>query len=660
MGTAQSMRAGMFGVCYYPEHWPRERWPEDAAAMADLGLRYVRIGEFAWSRLEPEPGRLEFDWLDDAIDTLAAAGLKVVLGTPTATPPKWLVDRYPEVLPVDPETGRVRGFGSRRHYDFSSERYADEALRITRAMAERYGRHDAVAGWQTDNELGCHDTTVSISPAAIAAFRRWCIDRYRSIDALNEAWGNVFWSMEYRDFDEIEAPYLAVTETNPAHRLAYRRFASDQVIAFHDRMIEAIRKHSPGRFVMHNLIPFADTNVDNAALTRKLDFASYDSYPLGRTDVLFADESTAFLRRYMRTGHPDLNSYSLAQTRSVSNSGFWIMEQQPGSVNWAGNNPIPAPGMIRFWTLEAFAHGADCVSYFRWRQLPFAQEQMHAGLLRVDGERGAAWAEVEQAIAEVEELGVADRPQPQASVAIVTDPDGPRVADIERQSEFFDYERQQQAFYIALRKHGVNIDFVSPDDDLDGYRLVIAPCLPIVSDAFVERVDKSDARFLFGPRSGAKTDEFRVPDTLAPGKLARLIGARVLAVDTTRPDVTEPLRWNGRSYASHTWRERLELDDATPLATFEDDTAAGIQNGSVMYLATLTDDAFLDDFLGQQLRDAGIETLAVDEDVRIVRRDDLVFAFNYSSQSRTLPVDEAAVVLGDREIGPHDVTVWRR
>ena len=206
----------MFGVCYYPGHWPEDMWPGDAAQMAALGLRVVRIGEFSWSRLEPEAGQLSFEWLDRAIAVLADAGLGVVLGTPTATPPKWLIDAYPEILPVDPETGRVRGFGSRRHYDFSSPVYRRESLRITAAMAARYGDDARVIGWQTDNEIGCHDSTVSGSDRALTAFRSWCRDRYRTIATLNEAWGNVFWSMEYPDFDALNCPTELSPKPNPA------------------------------------------------------------------------------------------------------------------------------------------------------------------------------------------------------------------------------------------------------------------------------------------------------------------------------------------------------------------------------------------------------------------------------------------------------------
>jgi beta-galactosidase len=167
----------MLGVCYYPEHWPEEYWALDARRMRALGLTYVRIGEFAWGRIEKSEGVFDWAWMDRAIEALGAVGLKVVLGTPTATPPKWLCDRYPDILPVDIHTGQVRGFGSRRHYDFSSETYLMHAERITAKMAERYGHHLYVVGWQTDNELCCHDTTMSASPAALEKFRAYCAQR---------------------------------------------------------------------------------------------------------------------------------------------------------------------------------------------------------------------------------------------------------------------------------------------------------------------------------------------------------------------------------------------------------------------------------------------------------------------------------------------------
>ncbi|MEP6148743.1 MAG: beta-galactosidase, partial [Nisaea sp.] len=225
------------GCCYYPEHWPEALWAEDAARMAEAGLSWVRIGEFSWSRLEPRPGELDWDWLDRVIDILGQAGLKIILGTPTATPPRWILDKWPDMLALDPQ-GRPRTFGSRRHYCFSHPGYRAESARITRLMAERYGSNPHIQAWQTDNEYGCHDTTLSYSAAACRAFRDWLAEKYGTITTLNVAWGNVFWSMDYGRFDQIDLPNLTVTEPNPSHLLDFRRFSSDQVVAFNRLQVE--------------------------------------------------------------------------------------------------------------------------------------------------------------------------------------------------------------------------------------------------------------------------------------------------------------------------------------------------------------------------------------------------------------------------------------
>jgi beta-galactosidase len=628
--------------------------------MAELGLTYVRIGEFAWSRLEPRDGELAFEWFDEAIETLASVELKIVLGTPTATPPKWLVDKFPEILPVDPRTGHTRGFGSRRHYDFSSDVYLREALRITEAMARRYGSHDAVVGWQTDNELCCHDTTLSASNAARTGFQDWCRNRYTDIDALNTAWGNVFWSMEYQDFSSIELPVGAVTETNPAHRLAYHRYSSSRVVDFHQQMVDVIRRLAPGKFVTHNFIPTVGTGVDNFALAAPLDFASYDNYPLSRADIKFRDASAEEFRKYMRTGHPDFATYSHDQIHGLSKGGFWVMEQQPGPVNWAPNNPRPAPGMVRLWTLEAFAHGADCVSYFRWRQAPFGQEQMHAGLLRQDNSKSAAWQEVEQAVAEMAALNIEAEVKQIAPVAILTSPESYWVSDIERQSESYVFDNIQFDYYHALRSIGVSVDFVDATEDFDDYAIVMAPGLPMIDDALVDKIERSSTTFVFGPRSGAKTHEFGYPMNLPPGSLQRIAPLRVLSVETLRPDCTETLAWNGKQYASLIWREELDAPDGDVVAAYEDGSPAVVRYGNIIYAGTLTDTGFLRDFFGKLCEEADIATVDLQDDVRIEQRGQLFFAFNYSEQEQELPLGEDAdILLGARTIKPHDVTVWR-
>ncbi|MFM7443735.1 MAG: beta-galactosidase, partial [Tabrizicola sp.] len=525
------------GVCYYPEHWNEAQWAEDAARMARLGLTWVRISEFAWSRMEPEPGRYDWDWLDRAIATLGARGLKVVLGTPTATPPRWMVDKHPDMFAVDAE-GRMRGFGSRRHYDFSHRGYRAECAKIVGLMAERYGKNPHVAAWQTDNEYACHETTLSYSEAAKTAFQDWLAQKYQSPDALNRAWGNVFWSMEYRDFREIGLPNLTVTEPNPSHVMDFRRFASEEVRAFNKLQVDIIRKQSAAP-VAHNFMG-AITEFDHWDVGADLDIASWDSYPLGfLSDRIPADAEHK--RRFVRQGDPDFQAFHHDLYRAVGRGRWWIMEQQPGPVNWAARNPAPLPGMVRLWTLEAMAHGAEFVAYFRWRQAPFAQEQMHAGLLRPDRVDDVGAHEARTAAQDIAHLAAAtaattDTPDTteaaRAPVALVFDYESVWVTDIQPQGAGFSALRQAFAWYSAMRAFGLDIDILPPDASLEGYALIGVPCLPILPEGFVDRVATCGGQVLIGPRSGSKTAQFTIPAELPPGELQRLIALKVTRVES--------------------------------------------------------------------------------------------------------------------------------
>ncbi len=407
----------MLGVCHYPEHWPEVWWAEDARRMREMGLATVRIGEFAWVRIEPRRGGVTWDWLDRAMNALGDAGLKIVLGTPTAAPPKWLMDEFPEIAPVD-DQGRPRGFGSRRHYRFSSKVYWRESARVVEALSQRYGRHPALAGWQTDNEYGCHDSVLSWGHDDLKGFRDWLRHRYQSPERLNEAWGASFWSMEVGCFEEVSLPNLTVTEPNPAARLDFWRFSSEQVAAYDRMQCEIIRRHSPGRWITHNFMGFFN-EFDHWALGEHLDFASWDSYPIGLVEHFPFEESERL--RWQDVSHPDVAPFHHDLYRGVGGGRFWVMEQQPGPVNWARWNPAPARGMVRLWTLEAHAHGAEVVSYFRWRQAPFAQEQMHAGLnLPHAHELSPGGREAAEAASDLARLGDLPATAP-APAAIVTD-----------------------------------------------------------------------------------------------------------------------------------------------------------------------------------------------------------------------------------------------
>ncbi|WP_298469377.1 beta-galactosidase [uncultured Erythrobacter sp.] len=608
------------GCCYFPEHWPEDMWADDARRMREMGLRLVRIGEFAWSRIEPEPGRYDWSWLDRAIETLHAAGLEIMLCTPTATPPKWLVDRMPDMVAVDAD-GRPRGFGSRRHYCFSHIGYRAECRRIAAALAKRYGKHPAVVSWQTDNEYGCHDTVLSFSQSAATGFRRWLSARYETVDALNTAWGNVFWSMEYRTFDDVDPPNLTVTEANPAHWLDYRRFASDEVVSFNREQVDILREHSPRQDVSHNFMGFF-TEFDHHDVGRDLDVATWDSYPLGFLEQFwFSDKEK---QAYLRQGHPDIAAFHHDLYRGCSSGRWGIIEQQPGPVNWARFNPAPLPGMVKLWTLEAMAHGAEFTSYFRWRQAPFAQEQMHAGLLRPDSADAEAADEVRETAQVIEELG----PQKtrQAPVALVFSYEAAWVCGIQPQGQSFRYLELAYEWYSAARKLGLDIDIVSPDADLTAYQIVLVPTLPIIPDGFTEKLAALTCPVLFGPRSGSKTDSFCIPDGLAPGKLRDLVPITVTRVESLRDGVTDP----ENKFDPPRWRE----DIATGLEPeFAPEDTAGVvfKHGTTRYVAGWPGRELLRRLIERMADEADIAITNLPEGLRIRRTATHTFVFNYSA-----------------------------
>ena len=629
------------GVCYYPEQWPEEQWADDAREMRELGLSWVRIGEFAWSRMEAKPGVMTWEWLDRAIDVLGRAGLKVVLGTPTATPPRWMVDKYPDMLAKGPN-GIVRKFGSRRHYCFSHLGYRRECNRIAQLMGERYGQNPYVKAWQIDNEYGCHDTILSYGVSAQIAFRDWLKLKYQDVRTLNTAWGNVFWSMEYNDFDQIELPDQTVTEPNPAHVMDYRRFASDEVASFNDIQVNALRTHTDAPLI-HNYMGRI-TEFDHFKVGKDLDIASWDSYPLGFLEDR-SDRDEDFKHRFMRQGDPDFQAFHHDLYRAVGRGNWWVMEQQPGPVNWAPFNPKPLPGMVRLWTWEAIAHGADVVSYFRWRQAPFAQEQMHSGVQRPDGEPAECHAEILQVAAEIKALGEVQTKQ--ADVALIFDYASAWAWETQPQSRDFDYFRLVYEVYSSLRKLGLSVDILPADiKDIGERKLLLIPGLFAWNTALKTAVENFKGQIVIGPRTGSKTQEFQIPQNLPPN----LDGfeAKVSSVESLRPTAPIALKGGGHFYI---WREHLETS-LQILEKASDGSPVHINKDNLHYLAGWPDRKAMTRLLTGIAKRAGLNTVELPDGYR--RRDlgRYTLHMNYGATSVTLndfTLASAAIALVDNK-----------
>lgn len=607
------------GVCYYPEHWPEKVWAADAKRMADIGLSWVRIGEFAWSRLESTPGDLQSGWLDRAIETLAAEGLKVVLGTPTATPPRWMLTKHPDMLAVD-ENGNPRKFGSRRHYCFSHEGFRKECVRIATLLGKRYGKNPHVAAWQIDNEYGCHNTAISYSKAAEAAFRTWLSDRYGSVKKLNRAWGNVFWSMEYGDFDEIDLPNMTVTQTNPAHVMAFRRFTSDQVVAFNSAQVEVLRQHTEAPLI-HNYMGRI-LEFDHYEVGKDLDIASWDSYPLGflMDRVPASDDAKA---RYLRQGDPDMQAFHHDLYRTVGKGRWWIMEQQPGPVNWAPWNPAPLPGITRLWAWEAFAHGAETVCYFRWRQAPFAQEQMHAGLMRPDGVPATGMTEAAQVAREIADLP--DVGTAKADVTLVFDYPSQWAWETLPQGADFDYFELCFSYYRALRRAGLSVD-IQPADAaaLKGYKLALIPGLAHMDKALKSALSELDVEVIAGPRTAQKSAEMSIALPLGPALPG--LDTKVSHVESLPPG-TEVQLLSGGSMLR--WMETVE-DSPDAVERTLDGRIAILRSEKMTYLAGWPSDDLMDEIVAEACMRAGVMRTPVPEGLRVRDTATHRFLFNYS------------------------------
>ena len=607
------------GTCYYPEHWSRDIWKSDVIRMVELGLSWVRIGEFSWSKIEPKEGELDWEWLDCIVELLRSHKLDIIMGTPTATPPKWVLDKYPDMLAID-ELGNVRGFGSRRHYCFSHLGYRKEAERITREMVSRYGLK--VQAWQVDNEYGCHDTTLSYSQAALEGFRDWLSQKYQSPSALNKAWGNIFWSMEINEFSDIELPNLTVTEPNPAHVMDFRRYTSDQVVKFNNSQVTVLRKFSEAPLI-HNYMGRI-TAFDHYEVGDDLDIASWDSYPLGLLEMV-SDADEKFKAKYAHQGDPDFQSFHHDLYRTVGSGRWWVMEQQPGPVNWAAYNPAPLAGMVRLWSWEAIAHGAEVVCYFRWRQAPFAQEQMHAGLLRVDNVPAPAWNEISKLNSEINSLGIIE--QKDAHIALIFDYQSQWAWEIQPQAADFDYFREVFDTYSCLKKLGVDVDVCSSNDpNLNKYKIIFAPSLFSTN----EILENCSGHLVLGPRFNSKTTEFKIPNPLPPNVMG--LDVIVERVETLRPNMSRPLKGAGSVIR---WIEGIS-HNATVLDETKDGAPIILQQNNKTYLAACLDLTAKNKLFKKLLKDQGINYVEMPEGVRQRSTKNHKFIWNYSNKEQNI------------------------
>jgi len=600
------------GVDYYPEHWPKSRWQTDAEMMVKAGIKLIRVGEFAWSLYEPEENDYRFAWMDEIIEFFGGRGLKIVLGTPSATPPKWMVDKYPDIYQKDIH-GKPKIFGTRRHYCYNSDYYLNKTRELTEKIAARYGNHPAVEAWQIDNEIGWANTTRCYCEKCEHRFREWLKAKYGTIENLNQTYGTVFWSQIYNSFDEVIIPRAGacydtdhnVQGQNPALLLDFYRFSSDSAIRFMKETAEAIRKHSK-KPITTNLLDSninSGTGIDYFKMSETLDFVTWDNY----------------IEFQWGIASPAIVSKDHALLRSYKKQPFWVMEQQSGPCGWSMMGPSPAPGKLRLWTYQAVANGADTVVYFRWRTCTFGTEQYWHGILNHDGKPNRRYEEISRI---GWEMGKLNRRlgtlQPVAKVAIVKSFDSEWSHSIHSHVENFQYDRLLLDFYKPFHELGVAVDFVSPSEELSRYALVIAPALLMVSDTEKENLQRyvnGGGNLLLTFRSGIKDLHNNMRAETVPGCFADLAGVEVMDYDPQFRQETSVSGVFGEGTAK-LWCDVITPVSAKVLGVYTSNYYSGqpcltvnaCGEGRVYYLGCDLDEAAMDRLMRYLADKSGIET----------------------------------------------------
>ncbi|MEZ5679848.1 MAG: beta-galactosidase [Erythrobacter sp.] len=635
------------GSSWYPEQWPETVWESDLDLMEQANFKVVRLAEFAWVRMEPENGKFDFEWLDRAIEGAAQHGMKVVLGTPTAAPPIWLTQQHPDVLRVN-DDGSVEHHGTRRQFSFASETYRRYALRVVRAMAERYGHDPRVVGWQIDNEIG----VPSYDSDARALWVEWLKERYGSIAELNRRWSTQYWSQAYSRFEEV--PFTLDREQNPALLLDMRRFQSAVWADYVGQQADAIRALADDRqFVTTNFTRW-NNNFDQYAVADQLDMATWDEYvPSGRPDWV------------ANALHHDL-------VRGFNRRNFWIMETQPGFVNWGRNNRSLDPGVTRLLAWQTVAHGGDAVLYWQWRSAPGGQEQYHGTLVGADGRPTPIYPEIAQTAREFGEVAseIAGT-SPKAQVALLYSQNSRWANDVQPHAEGWNTVEVMNDWYRPFARRGVTVDVLRPEADLSDYKLVVAPALTVLpqelADGLAEWVRKG-GHLVLGPRSGMKDGDNALWNQQQPGPLANLLGAHVngfYALDSEFRVEGEDL-----DGTVSTWAETLSLDD--PESSTQARYAEGpwleaevavvtraVGRGRLTYVGGLLDDRAQDRLTAKWYAAAGLGEIVPSyagqleiydrqsDDGRIIR-----FAMNHSDTPIDfVPPDGARRLFGDDSRG---------
>jgi len=670
------------GTCYYPEHWPEELWASDLDRMLANGISVIRIAEFAWSKVELHEGQFDYAFFDNFLDLCDEKGMKVIFGTPSATPPAWLTEKYPEVL-----NGTVDGIlyrhGARRHYNYNSPKYNELVSRITEKIGEHYAKRSCIIGWQIDNELNC-ETEYFYSEADTKAFRVYLKEKFGTLDKLNEALGTTFWNETYTDWDEIHVPRTVLNKGyNPHFMLEYYRFISHSCIRFCKMQADILRKHTkPGDFITTNGMFW---NLDNHKMTEDcLDIYTYDSYP----NFAYSVESDPLNSTNLNDRHWSKN---LTEVRSIC-PHFGIMEQQSGANGWVTRMEAasPRPGQLRLWAMQSVAHGADFISFFRWRTCRMGTEIYWHGILDYDNRDNRKLREVREFYHDFMKLSPLCGSKYKAAFALVKDYDNAwdtnidnwhrRVLDASEEAVFEASQLNHTPYDCLFLREGTTAE------ELAAYPVLIYPHPTILTEErakLLETYVEKGGTLIIGCRTGYKDITGQCVMTAQPGLLQKLTGSDVVDFSFASPaEAPVTANWEGASISMPIFNDVLTIaegaEDVEILANYENSYFAGSAavtekkygKGKAIHLGS----TFCRENLKKLFEHTGIikpfaEFIDAPEDVELALREKdgrkFLMVLNFMPESRTIVLKKESVslfsgekVTGEFTLKPFGVEVF--
>lgn len=636
-----------YGGDYNPEQWPEEVWLEDMRLMKQAGVNIVSIGIFSWAVLQPGPDTYDFAWMDRLMDLLAEHGIMADLATATASPPAWLARLHPESLPVD-ENGARYSQGSRQHYCPNSKAFRLYGQRLVRKLAERYKDHPALAMWHINNEYACHISQCYCDECA-REFRLWLQRRYGTLDELNARWGTNFWSQKYYDWEEIVLPRKTPTYPNPGQQLDYARFMSDSLLDAYLGEQRILKEITPGLPIMTNLMG-AFKPLDQFEWAKHMDVVTWDSYPEPTAGVPVFAAMQHDLMRSLKGGEP-----------------FILMEQVTSQVNWRQQNPLKRPGVMRLWSYQTVARGGDGVMFFQWRQSWAGAEKFHGAMVNQTGDENTrVYREVVELGNELKKLDAVVDSRVEAPVAIVFDWHNWWALELDsKPSRDVLYLDQIKQYYSVLFERNIGVDFVQPDADLSGYKLVLAPALYMVKPGEADNLEKyvqGGGTLLTTFFSGIVDENDRIHTGGYPAPLRKVLGLCVEEFDPMLPGQRNAIEVSGLGaagngeYSCSLWADIIRLEGAQALASFKQDFFAGspavtvhaFGRGKAYYVGTQGEAAFTSKLVGSILDDLHLSApLSAPSGVELTVRTGrdgsrYIFVLNHSAAQAELQLPEGS------------------